>query len=58
MIDERNVKLRKGFPLRKIRLDMCVCGHDDSDHQTELSQTGVKDGVCCLCVCKGFALPC
>ena len=52
------MELRKGFPLRKIRLDMCACGHDDSDHQTELSQTGVKDGVCCVCVCKGFVLPC
>ncbi len=56
MTDERNEVIRKSYPLRKIRLDMCVCGHDDSDHQTELSTTGVEDGACSICVCKKFLL--
>lgn len=55
--DERSEKLQKEFPLRRIRLDMCVCGHDDSDHQTNFDETGVTDGACALCVCKGFTLP-
>ena len=57
MLDERNKETRERFPLRQIRLDLCVCGHDDSYHQTEVSFTGVKDGSCCICVCKGFELP-
>lgn len=54
MHDERNEEIRNKFPLRKIRLDTCECGHDDSDHLTVQSSTGVKDGNCAVCVCKGF----
>jgi len=57
LIDDRAEEIIKKFPLRQIRLDMCICGHDDSDHETESDSTGVKDGACCLCVCKGFELP-
>lgn len=57
MIDDRDPKTINQFPLRKIRLDMCICGHDDSDHQTVIGDTGVGDGECALCVCKGFELP-
>ena len=62
MIDERNNEIREKFPLRQIRLDQCECGHDDSDHITEIEKsygipTGVKDGACAICVCKGFNLP-
>lgn len=57
MTDERNSELRKRFPLRLIRLDMCVCGHDDSDHETEIGITQVDNGACALCVCKRFELP-
>lgn len=56
-MDMRSKEIRDRFPLRQIRLDMCICGHDDSDHQTEISLTGVKDGACSICVCKGFELP-
>ena len=55
-MDKRSEELRKRFPLRIIRLDVCICGHDDSDHQTEMTSTGVKDGCCAICVCKGFTL--
>lgn len=54
MIDERNKETREKFPLREIRLDLCECGHDDSDHQTERTFTGAEDGACCICVCKKF----
>lgn len=57
MIDERNEELRKKFPFRVIRLDLCECGHDDSDHQTERTLTKIEDGCCSLCVCKKFTLP-
>lgn len=57
MLDERDYFTAKDFPLRKIRLDMCECGHDDSDHQTERTITGFEDGCCSICVCKKFTLP-
>lgn len=57
MLDERPDAIKVDFPLRKIRLDMCECGHDDSDHQTERTITGAEDGCCSLCVCKKFAIP-
>ncbi len=60
MFDDRTEAQKKQFPLRKIRLDVCICGHDDSDHLTEFdSETlpAVKDGACSICVCKGFELP-
>ena len=56
MTDERNEETKIKFPLRKIRLDLCICGHDDSDHQTERTLTGVEDGCCSLCVCKKFQM--
>lgn len=57
MNDDRDPETIKKFPLRQLRLDLCECGHDDSDHQSEYSMTGVQDGACCLCVCKKFTLP-
>ena len=54
--DDRPAEIRKKFPLRQIRLDMCICGHDNSDHLTEVEFAKVKDGTCALCVCKGFEL--
>jgi hypothetical protein len=59
-MDDRPKEIIEKFPLRKIRLDMCICGHDDSYHETEFdSETlpAVKDGACSICVCKGFELP-
>lgn len=56
MIDERNTETRELFPLRKIRLDLCICGHDDSDHQTERTISGFEDGACSICVCKKFQI--
>lgn len=56
MKDDRPEEIIKKFPLRQIRLDLCECGHDDSDHQTERTLTGAEDGACCLCVCKKFTL--
>lgn len=56
-MDMRSKEVRDKFPLRQIRLDMCICGHDDADHQTEFSFSGVKDGACSICICKGFELP-
>jgi len=55
--DTRTTEAKEKFPLRVIRLDMCECEHDDSDHQTELDITGVSDGACCICTCKKFTLP-
>jgi len=52
--DDRIEEVKKLFPLRTIRLDLCECEHDDSDHQTERTLTGVEDGACCICVCKKF----
>ena len=54
---DRPIEIQKKYPLRKVRLDACECGHDDSDHQTERTLTGVEDGCCSLCVCKKFILP-
>jgi len=56
LIDERNEETRSKFPLRKIRLDLCECGHDDSDHQSERTLSGFEDGACCICVCKKFQM--
>lgn len=55
--DNRPDETREKFPLRLIRLDLCECGHDDADHQTDVSFTKVEDGACCVCVCKKFTLP-
>lgn len=57
MEDIRDAETRKNFPLRDKRLDVCICGHDDSEHLTEVSFTGVKDGECAVCYCSGFELP-
>lgn len=62
MLDDRTQEAIAKFPLRKIRLDECICGHDDSDHLTEVEKsygypTGVKNGACAICTCKGFELP-
>lgn len=57
MEDNRSNEIVKKFPLRQIRLDLCECDHDDSDHQTERTLTGFEDGCCSLCVCKKFTLP-
>ena len=54
--DKRSQQVQEKFPLRQIRLDMCECEHDDSDHQTEMQDTGVEDGACSICVCKKFTL--
>jgi len=56
-LDDRPNEIREKYPLRQIRLDLCECGHDDADHQTEISIKGVEDAACCICVCKKFALP-
>ncbi len=57
MIDERSEEIKKLYPLREIPLDMCKCGHNDADHTTELSISGVKDGECAICYCGEFTLP-
>lgn len=56
-MDERNKQLRDEYPLRKVPLDLCICGHGDEDHQTEQTLTGVIDGACAKCVCSVFRLP-
>lgn len=54
MKDDRPEEIKKQFPLRQIRLDLCECYHDDSDHQTETTLTDIEDGACSFCVCKKF----
>lgn len=56
-MDERNEITRFKFPLRKIPLDVCECGHDDSYHDTDFKIYNVSDGACAKCVCDKFTLP-
>jgi len=53
--DLRSDEIKKRFPLRKIRLDKCICGHDDGDHTFD-SNVDNLTGACAICVCKGFQI--
>lgn len=52
--DERTIETQKEFPLRVIPLNLCICGHDNKDHQTEYAFTKVQDGACEICICSRF----
>lgn len=53
--DDRPMEIQLEFPLRRIPLDLCVCGHTDDQHQIELQSEFYGDGACGKCVCNKFA---
>lgn len=54
ILDDRPLEQQKEFPLRGFSLGVCICGHGDQDHATDLTHLGIKDGICQVCVCKEF----
>jgi hypothetical protein len=54
MKDDRPLEQQNEFPLREFSLGVCICGHGNEDHATDLGHLGIKDGMCEICVCKEF----
>lgn len=56
--DDRPAEVIQEFPLRKIPLNACICGHGSEDHETEFdpsfAKLGLTDGMCEKCVCRKF----
>ena len=52
--DDRPANVIAEFPLRQIPLDICICGHGDQDHLTDIEGFDVEDGMCAKCVCRKF----
>lgn len=52
--DDRSQDIIAEFPLRKVPLDICICGHGDQDHLTDMEGYNIEDGMCAKCVCRKF----